>query len=92
MRISFAHIRERSTSGGWIHFAVFDARSSTGTDDDNADCLLNLTLRARAADFKIDKAALSYREGGHIRFYGAPDLVDYLSKRGVPRWTHYLET
>ena len=26
MKINLAHIREHSTSGGWIDFAVFDAK------------------------------------------------------------------
>ena len=27
MRINLAHLRERAASGGWVNFAVFDARS-----------------------------------------------------------------
>lgn len=32
MQINFAHLREQSTTGGWINFAVFDARSTSGGD------------------------------------------------------------
>ena len=39
MRVNLAHLRERARSGGWINFAVFDARSSSGTDDDNTQLL-----------------------------------------------------
>ena len=36
MKVNFAHIRERAQNGGWVNFAVFDARSSSGTRDDNS--------------------------------------------------------
>jgi hypothetical protein len=91
MRINFAHIRERSTSGGWIDFAVFEARSSSGSNQGNAEVLSRLTSKARMAGYKIDQSALAFSEGGRIKFYGTPNLVDYLSKRGVPNWTHYIE-
>ena len=39
MKINLAHIREHAQSGGWVNFAVFDARSSSGANDDNAQLL-----------------------------------------------------
>jgi hypothetical protein len=91
MRINFAHIRERSTSGGWIDFAVFDARSSSGTNSGNAEVLAQLTKNARLAGHKIDQSALAYNESGQLKFYGTPNLVEYLSKSGLPNWTHYID-
>jgi len=91
MRINFAHLRERSTSGGWIDFAVFDARSSSGLDPDNADVLARLTAQARSAGHKIDQSALAYEERGQIRFYGDQNLVAYLSQNGLPQWTHWID-
>lgn len=91
MKINFAHIREHSTSGGWINFAVFEADSNNGTDSGRADVLHNLTMRARANRLQIDKSALVYTQNGRIMYYGTPDLVDYLSNNGVPRWTHSLD-
>ena len=88
MRINFAHLRERSTSGGWIDFAVFDAKSTTGSND---QLLASLTLRARASGLKIDQAALAYTEGGRLMFYGSKPLIDFLSRSGVPRWTHRID-
>ena len=43
MKINLAHAREHSTSGDWIDYAVFDARSSSGSDSDNATLLYQLT-------------------------------------------------
>jgi len=91
MRINVAHLRERAQAGGWIDFAVFDARSTSGTDAGNAQLLGQLTAKARAANLRVDQAALAYTEGGRIRFYGSPPLVDYLSKCGVPGWTHTVD-
>lgn len=91
MRINLAHIRERSTSGGWIDFAVFDARSSSGTDSDNAALLAQLTAKARASGLTVDQSALAYDEAGRIRFYGTKHLVDYLSRSGLPQWTHQID-
>jgi len=58
MRINLAHMRERAASGGWVNFAVFDARSSSG---------------------------------GRTQFFGSPPLVDFLSKNGIPGWTHTID-
>ena len=91
MKINFAHLRERSTSGGWIDFAVFDTRSSSGLESDNADLLERLTAQVISAGYKVDKSALAYEERGQIRFYGTKDLVDYLSRNGLPQWTYSID-
>jgi protein-disulfide isomerase-like protein with CxxC motif len=91
MRINFAHIRERSSTGGSIDFAVFEARSNAGIDSANAEVLAKLTAKARMAGHKIDQSALAFNEHGRTKFYGTKNLVDHLSRSGVPRWTHWIE-
>ena len=92
MQINLAHIRAKSTSGGAIDFAVFDARSSSGTSSDNGLLLEQLTAKARAAGLKVDQSALAYSNNGRIQFYGSKHLVDHLSRqRGVPGWTHKID-
>ncbi len=91
MKINFAHIRDRSTTGGWINFAVFAADSNDGSDSGRSDVLHNLTMRARANGLRVDKSALAYTQNGRTVFYGTSDLVEYLSNQGVPRWTHSLD-
>jgi hypothetical protein len=91
MRINFAHMRERSTNGGWIDFAVFDARSTSRTRTDDAEVLADLTMKARRNGLKVDQSALAYSDGGRLQFYGSRHLVDYLSRGGVPRWTHSMD-
>jgi len=91
MRIEFAHLRERGAAGGWIDFVVFDAKSTTGTDADNARLLHQLTVAAAGLGLKIDQSALAFKSGAQIRFYGTPALVDHLARSGVPRWTHYID-
>lgn len=91
MRINFAHIRERSTTGGWIDFAVFGARSASRSQSSDSEVLADLTIRARRAGYKIDQSALAYEENGGLSFYGTKNLVDHLSRTGLPRWTHWLE-
>jgi hypothetical protein len=86
-KINLAHIRERSTIGGWINFVVFDAKSTTGN---NEKLLTQLTSQARANGLKVDKSALAYTKNGHLEFYGTKDLVQYLSKSGLPQWTHSI--
>ena len=88
MKISLAHIRERSTSGGYIDFAVFDAKSTSGN---NGALLQQLTAKARAAGLKIDQSALAYTQNGRLQFFGSKNLVDFLSKSGLPRWTHEID-
>jgi hypothetical protein len=91
VKISFAHLRVPARSGGSINFAVFDARSSSGTRDDNGRLLAQLTARARASNLRVDQSALAYSAGGRVEFFGTPNLVDYLSKAGVPGWTHSID-
>jgi len=91
MRINMAHLRERSTSGGWINFAVFDARSNSGSNEDNSVLLHQLTAKARASGLQVDQSALAYSQNGDIRFYGSKNLVDYLSNSFVPNWTHKID-
>lgn len=91
MKVSLAHLREHARSGGWINFVVFDARSSSGTRDDNARLLAKLTGKARASNLRVDQAALAFMSGGRVEFFGSPPLVEYLSKNGVPSWTHTID-
>lgn len=91
MRINFAHLRERSTTGGDINFIVFEANATSGTDSGRSEVLHDLTMRARRQGLRVDQSALAYSEHGRIRFYGSRNLVDYLAKRGVPRWTHSMD-
>ena len=91
MRINFAHIQERSTTGGYIDFAVFDADATTRMNSDRDKLLVDLTMEARRQGLKIDKSALAFMENGRVKFYGTPDLVDYLENTGVSRWTHHLD-
>lgn len=88
MKVNMAHLRERSTTGGWINFAVFDAKSTTG---DNAALLHQLTIAARSNGLQVDQSALVFKSGGRIQFYGDKNLVSYLSKSGIPQWTHTID-
>lgn len=90
MQINLAHLRERSTTGTPIDFAVFDARSNSGTQSDNSRLLDQLTMQARRSGLKVDQAALAYQENGRIRFFGSKHLVEHLSRSGVPGWTHTI--
>lgn len=91
MRVNLAHLRERARSGGWVNFAVFDARSSSGSDDDNARLLAQLTARAKNANLRVDQSALAFMSGSRIQFFGSPPLVEYLSNAGLPDWTHTID-
>jgi hypothetical protein len=91
MRIKFAHLRERTTTGQLVDFAIFNAKAVTGTDSARGTLLFQLTVAARTNNLKVDAAALAYEEHGRLKSWGAPFAVDYLAKRGVPTWTHYLD-
>ena len=91
MRVNLAHLREHARSGGWINFAVFEARSSSGSNEDNARLLAQLTAKAKNANLRVDQSALAFMSGSRIQFFGSPPLVEYLSKNGLPSWTHSIE-
>lgn len=89
MRIDLAHLREKSTSGGWLSVAVFAAKSNSGN---NSALLSQLVARTRASGLRVDKAALTFKQNGRIRFYGDEDLVKLLSQRGsVFQRTHTID-
>lgn len=91
MTINFAHLRDRSTTGGYINFAVFEADANSRTNQGRALLLQQLTSAARQQNLRIDKAALAFSENGRVKFYGSSDLVNYLANIGIPRWTHQLD-
>jgi hypothetical protein len=91
MRVNFAHVQHPNQSGGSINFAVFDARSSSGAQSDNARLLAQLTMGARANRLRVDQSALAFMENGRLQFYGDKHLVDFLSHNGLPQWTNYLD-
>ncbi len=39
----------------------------------------------------VDKSALAFTEFGDLKFFGTPDLVQFLSNNGVPKWTHEID-
>jgi hypothetical protein len=85
MTINFAHLRTQS-----IDFAVFDADAASRTDRDRAKLLAQLTNKARASGLRVQKSALAFQEGGQLKFYGAPDLVQYLVSNPYVQWTHTM--
>ena len=91
MRIKLAHLRDRSTSGGDVNFAIFDANASNGTDHGRAQLLAALTTKARQSGLRVEIAALVYQEHGELRTYGEPSVVHYVAARGIPRWTHTID-
>jgi hypothetical protein len=92
MRINFAHIRHPSTNAGTIDYAVFDAKANSNTTEAKQSVLFQLTQAARSAGHKIDQSAIAYSESGQIQFFGDKNLVNFLSKNGLPQWTHWIET
>ena len=85
MSIRMAHLR---TQG--IDFAVFAADAPSRTPAARQHLLDELVYRARAQGLNIDKAALCYSRGGGTEFFGSADLVRYLARAGIPRWTHVV--
>ncbi|MGA1742360.1 MAG: hypothetical protein ACO4AC_09410 [Pseudohongiellaceae bacterium] len=92
MKINVGHFRQETSDGDFIDFAVFSAKSESGTEKDNLE-LLNYLVRetVKQKNLKIDRAALVFDKGEEIRFYGSQDLVKFLSKHGFPKWNVVLE-
>lgn len=86
MKVQFAHLRAQG-----IDFAVFAVDAVTHSRHDRQTILEQLVLSARRNRLKVDKAALAFTEGGRPTYFGAPDLVRYLARGWIPRWTHTME-
>jgi len=91
MKINLAHIRQKTTSGAWIDFAVFDAKSTSNINSYNDILLADLTRKARSYGLKIDISSLAYKKGSKMVFHGDKNVVDFLSTSGLPRWTHKID-
>lgn len=87
MQVKFAHLRHPAIGGGYINFAVFDAKSTNGN---HSAVLAELTAKARSNGLKIDQSALIFKQNGRVQFYGDKNLVDFLSVNWYPQWTHTL--
>lgn len=74
-----------------MDFAIFDARSESGSEADNLTLLNELSENARKNNFKVDQAVLVFKIDDEIRFYGSTELAKYLSKVGFPKWTHQID-
>jgi hypothetical protein len=83
--ISMAHVNIQGLS-----CAIFDADSTTHTDQARNALLARLTLATQQQGLRVEKAALAFVEFGQLRFFGSPDLVRYLARAGLPRMTHTL--
>lgn len=91
MRIEFAHFQELSTTGHYVDFAVFHAKANSNTDSARDAWLAQLIIAANSSGRKVDVGALVYEDFGQIKTWGHPFVLDYLSKRGVPRPNYYVE-
>ncbi len=91
VRIRESDEDKRSPPPGAIHFTVFDAKSRSGGNASNDALLQQLTQKGRVAGLKIDQSALAYRQSGRARYYGSKNLIDYLSRTVVLRWTHKID-
>lgn len=91
MKIEFAHLREQSTTGRMVDFAVFHGKPIHNTPSGRDALLTQLTSAARRTGRKIDVASLVYEEKGEIRTWGHPFVIDFLSKVGVPAATHSID-
>lgn len=85
-RIDFAYLDLRG-----IRAAVFDADASSSQNNHRDQALAELRQRVRSAGLRVDLAALAYNHCGRIEFYGAPALVEILSRTGhsLP-WNHSI--
>ena len=92
IKVNLGHFRQQTSEGDFIDFAVFDAKSQSGTEEDNNAILNRLVkIAVEEKNLKIDRAALIFEKDGEKVFYGSTDLVQYLSRVGFPKWTHTLE-
>lgn len=87
MKIKFAHLRDKSTNGGYIDFVVFNGKPSGNMNI----ALRQLTEQVRQSGLKVDKSAFQYLENRNVVYYGDDDLTKYLQNRGpITSWTHEI--
>lgn len=90
-RIEFAHLRAPSTTGHMVDFAIFHARANVDTDEARQEWLNQLVFAARSIGRNVEAAALVYKDGSRIKWWGDPFAVDYINKRGIPRSNYYVQ-
>jgi hypothetical protein len=85
MTIRFAHVQIQG-----INCAIFAADARVHSTGMRSHLLQDLVVAARQNGLRVDKAALAFSQGTRMCFWGARDLVAYLARAGVPRWTHTM--
>jgi len=91
MRIEFAHLRQRSTTGQMVDFAVFHAKANGNTDADRQRWLSELGNSSSSSRRKVDVAALVYQEGTQMTWWGHPFVGDFINRLGVPSANYYVK-
>lgn len=91
MRIEFAHVRARATSGRDVNIAVFDAKPNNNTDTARRQLLNQLTFAARGNNLRVEASGLVYEEYGQLKAWGDQFVVDFLNKNGIPQMTYTLD-
>ena len=92
MKIKIAHFYLPGTDGRQIQCMVFEADAQERTDSARGSLLTDLIRTAQFQyNLAVDKAVLAYTEFGHLKYFGTPDLAQYLSQRPLPRWTHEID-
>jgi hypothetical protein len=86
MKVQTAYLHDQG-----ISFLVFNADARAKNNQAREQLLVELTNVANQCGLRANKAALCYSEGARVHYFGTSDLVKYLSKRGVPRWTHSID-
>jgi hypothetical protein len=86
MKVELTHFREQGQS-----CALFRADARDHSQDGRRQLLAGLIVAAKRSRLRVDKAALAFEEFGRVTYFGAPDLVHFLSARGLPRPTHTLD-
>lgn len=85
MQVELSHVLIQG-----VNCAVFDADSRDHSSSGRQSLLYSLTESAIESGLRVEKAALAYKAGGRLEFFGTPDLVKYLTNRGYPGTTHTI--
>lgn len=90
--INLAHYRQKTATGDYVNFAIFDAVAESDSEKDKLELLNGLVkLTIELKKLKIDQAVIAFYKDDELRLYGSNDLIKYLSRSGLPEWTHTLE-
>ena len=89
MKLNYAILKDPASDK--LSNVVFQVNSPRGLERQQMELLRQLMMYVSRRGLNVNQAVLAFQEGEELKFFGSRNLVDHLTKNGLPPWTHSLK-